>query len=103
MRPKFSVNAVRFGILKLGRFKRLYASARNSSFTASVRGISFCSERSNSRKPGPIAAFLGALPKVYSAGSEKTEVLNHSSGVFGPSFGLPITFGRWAGPEPILA
>src|ERR1700687_5703216 len=43
-------------------------------------------------------------PNVYSAGSEKQLVLNHSDGLgFAKVFGSHDTLGRCAGPDPTLA
>src|SRR5215831_6063113 len=53
-------------------------------------------ERSTFTSPGPVTTLRPALPKVLVGRSEKQAVLNHWSGVLGPSFGLqPATaFGR---------
>src|SRR5688572_22057725 len=46
MRPKFGVNAIRFGASKLGRLNKLNASTRNFNRARSPRLVSFCSEKS---------------------------------------------------------
>ena len=89
-------------MLKFGWLSRLYASARNWIRKGSFSTISFCSERSNSSSPGPITALRGALPKLYSAGSVKTDVSNHCCGVVGRCSDRPKCWdaGR---PAPMLA
>src|SRR5437016_2046936 len=103
MLPKFGVNAIRLGRLKLGWLKRLKASARNCSLAFSRSAMLRCRERSISCRPGPITPLREALPNEYKAGSEKTAVANHCRGLRAPSFGLPETLGRCAGPAPMLA
>ena len=56
------VNTIRFGVLKLARFKRLNISARNCRLSRSRIAVSFNAEKSQVASPGPISVSRPRLP-----------------------------------------
>src|ERR1043166_1490171 len=100
IRPKVGEPRKLSGRLKFGCLKRLKASARNCSFTVSVKLVFFTSDTFTLSNPGPSRIFLPALPNVPGAGNANAAVLNHSDVVGFDNSGLLATFGRSFAPKP---
>src|SRR5690348_12740986 len=84
------VKTMRFGVLKLARFKRLKISARNWTLSRSRTRVSLRTEKSHVASPGPVYVFLPALPKnpLVEGGAIKAAGLNHWEGF--PVTTLPV-------------
>src|SRR3954469_23469411 len=69
-------------------------SARNCKLTRSLIRVDFKTEKSAEFVGGPITVFRPALPKVPFGAGTNADVLNQASHRLGPSFALPMRFGR---------
>ena len=71
--PKLAEATSLCGTSKLGWFRKLNISTRNSNILASPSGILRMRAKSQVPIPGPVKIFRPALPNVYGAGALKAE------------------------------
>src|SRR5208337_546515 len=96
------------GKRKLVWFSTLNNSPRNWSSLDSVRRIFLKADASQFTYPGPWTTFRPSspntsnLPRGSGWSCWKAFTLNHSCGVRGPEFGLPIRLGRFA-EKPVIS
>src|SRR6185437_2165075 len=79
MYPKFASPSVTSGLLNCGELVRLNDSPRSSRLKRSVIGIVLNTEKSSSKRPGPLIRFRPTLPNVRASGAAKLDCENHGS------------------------